>query len=104
MFIKSLILSIFLVISFSSLYAQVIIKGKVFEKINKSALAGATVIYHNKAVAITKRNGEFTFNLSLINSTKDGDSIIISYTGYGNKTVRIIDSFLSVELEPIVKN
>lgn len=78
----------------NTLFAQKIIKGKIYDAVSKEPVCGATVSDGTHAV-VSNASGKFIIN------TKD-TSLKISCTGYTGKTVTASGTLTSIGLQPSV--
>ena len=77
-----------IVFSFIPAFAQFTVSGKVVDSASKEPLPGASVFCQNTTIGtVTNKQGEFSLNLK-----PGGYELIISYTGYQTKLIRINSS------------
>jgi outer membrane receptor protein involved in Fe transport len=82
------------------LFGQQTITGNVFDSETKEPLIGATILVRsNPAGTITNANGRFS-----ISTSKNSDTLEVSYIGYEKQLVIQPSSQLSVSLSPSVNN
>ncbi|MDE1191674.1 MAG: TonB-dependent receptor [Arachidicoccus sp.] len=91
--IKFLIMLFMTIAMSNTIFAQTIIKGKIFDSISKEVISGATVSDKNHSV-VSDASGKFVIN------TKD--SILkISSTGYINAIVNVAETSVAIGLQPM---
>jgi hypothetical protein len=79
-----LVFSLFLLCSFSGLWAQFTVSGTVLDSATREPLAGASVFCQNTTLGtVTNKQGEFSLQLK-----SGGYDLIFSYTGYQTQTIR----------------
>lgn len=82
---SKLLLLIAFIFSFIPAFTQFSVTGKVVDSASKEPLPGASVFCQNTTLGtITNKQGEFSLNLKA-----GGYELIISYTGYQTKLIRI---------------
>lgn len=74
-----------LILSFTPVFSQLSVSGKIIDSASKEPLPGASVFCQNTTIGtVTNKQGEFSLGLKA-----GGYELIISYTGYQTKTIRI---------------
>ncbi|MGC4037938.1 MAG: carboxypeptidase-like regulatory domain-containing protein [Chitinophagaceae bacterium] len=74
-----------LTFSLISAFAQVSVSGRIIDSASKEPLPGASVFCQNTTIGtVTNKQGEFSLNLK-----SGGYELIISYTGYQTRNIRI---------------
>jgi len=80
-----ILFTVITVLGFAPLFAQVSVSGKVIDSASKEPLPGASVFCQNTTIGtITNKQGEFSLGLKA-----GGYELIISYTGYQTRTIRV---------------
>src|SRR5690349_580604 len=81
-------------------YAQTSVKGVVTDATTNTALTGATIKTSTGAVpVITNSQGQFT-----IKSSRNIDSLVVSYAGYADTKVAVSHNNLIIALQPTFIN
>jgi hypothetical protein len=76
------------ILGLTPVFAQVSISGRIIDSASKEPLPGASVFCQNTTIGtVTNKQGEFSLNLKA-----GGYELIISYTSYQTKTIRISNS------------
>jgi TonB-dependent SusC/RagA subfamily outer membrane receptor len=89
--VKSLVCSVFILLSVTAFSQTQNVKGKVFDASTSAPLTGATILIKgSNASAITTEKGEFTI------SAKDGDEIIVTSVGYEKYAARVTGDFMNI--------
>ncbi|MEJ0106662.1 MAG: carboxypeptidase-like regulatory domain-containing protein [Bacteroidota bacterium] len=83
--LSRLFFTIAITLSFIPAFAQLTVSGRVVDSLSKEPLPGASVFCQNTTIGtITNKQGEFSLGLK-----SGGYELIVSYTGYQTRTIRI---------------
>lgn len=96
--IKRIVLFFLFIVSYKTIYSNIIVKGKVYDENNKPIFA--VNVYPNKKIE-TGTTTDFDGNFIISVDSLKNDSLVFSYIGYETKSIKITNNYLKVTLKEI---